>query len=665
MNKGFRLGILILGFIVVLYFFQSINQLQSLETPENISYSEFRKMLFQDPDAKGKIFTRNIKTRSYIEENPFILKISPNKIEGRYVGKNIDVNEENDINKLKSITIPFSVEILPDIINSEFIQLLEKNQIVYKFENPQKGGFFNTIISILPYVFIILLLWFLMFRQIQSTGNKALAFGKSKAKLHAEGKTKVTFNDVAGCDEAKEELREIVDFLKDPKKFQNIGAKIPKGVLLVGPPGTGKTLLAKAIAGEAGVPFFSISGSDFVEMFVGVGASRVRDLFDQAKKNSPCIIFIDEIDAVGRLRGAGLGGGHDEREQTLNQLLVEMDGFEENEGIIVIAATNRPDILDPALLRPGRFDRQVVVNPPDVKGREEILKIHSRKVPLSSDISLSKIARGTPGFTGADLANLINEAALLAARKNKKRVTQEELEEAKDKVLMGPERRSFLITEQEKEVIAYHEGGHALLGSMLPYSEPVHKVTIIPRGRALGITQQLPDGDKHIHPKRYWLDRICVLMGGYLAEQIIFQDTSTGAANDIQVATNIARRMVCEWGMSEKLGTVSYINENQNIFLARDISHPKNYSEQTAALIDQEVKNIIEEQLKRGKELLLKHKDKLEKIAKTLLEKESITGDELKEIIGEENLEKIKNSTSASIKKNFTTNDYPVELPAT
>ncbi|MCS7205875.1 MAG: ATP-dependent zinc metalloprotease FtsH [Leptospiraceae bacterium] len=637
MNKGLRIIFFITGFIILLYLFQGVNQFQNFETPEPMTYSEFRKMLVNAPDAKGKIFTKNIQ-KNLFEENPFILKVTPTRIDGRYVGKNVDLSNETDIQKLKASTIPFYVEVLPDIINDEFIQILEKNGIIYKFENPQKGGFLNTIISILPYVFIILLLWFFMFRQIQSTGNKALAFGKSRAKLHLEGKTKVTFNDVAGCDEAKEELREVVDFLKDPKKFQNIGARIPKGVLLVGPPGTGKTLLAKAVAGEAGVPFFSISGSDFVEMFVGVGASRVRDLFEQAKKNAPCIIFIDEIDAVGRLRGAGLGGGHDEREQTLNQLLVEMDGFEENEGIIVIAATNRPDILDPALLRPGRFDRQVIVNAPDVKGREEILKIHARKVPLASDVSLAKIARGTPGFTGADLANLINEAALLAARKNKKRVTQEELEEAKDKVLMGPERRSFLITEQEKEVIAYHEAGHALLGTMLPYAEPVHKVTIIPRGRALGLTQQLPEGDKHIHPKKYWLDRICILMGGYLAEEIVFKDTSTGAANDIQVATNIARKMVCEWGMSEKLGTVSYAHEEQNIFLARDIAHVKTYSEQTAALIDAEVKRFIEEQLSRGKELLIKHRDKLDKIAKTLLEKETITGEELNEIVGYENL---------------------------
>lgn len=638
MNKGLKIIFLLMGFLVILYLFQNSNQLNSFETPEIITFSEFRKMVNNSPDAKGKIFSKNIQFKNFLEENPFVLKITPTRIEGRYIGKNVDLEDEKDIQKLRAATIPFYVEVLPEVINDDIIKLLEQNNIIYKFENPQKGGFFNTLLSILPYLFIILLLWFFMFRQIQSTGNRALAFGKSKAKLHAEGKTKVTFNDVAGCDEAKEELKEVVDFLKDPKKFQNIGARIPKGVLLVGPPGTGKTLLAKAVAGEAGVPFFSISGSDFVEMFVGVGASRVRDLFDQAKRNAPCIIFIDEIDAVGRLRGAGLGGGHDEREQTLNQLLVEMDGFEENEGIIVIAATNRPDILDPALLRPGRFDRQVIVSAPDVKGREEILKIHARKVPLSSDISLSKIARGTPGFTGADLANLVNEAALLAARKNKKRVTQEELEEAKDKVLMGPERRSFLITESEKEVIAYHEGGHALLGTLMPYAEPVHKVTIIPRGRALGLTQQLPETDKHIHPKKYWLDRICVLMGGYLAEELIFGDTSTGAANDIQVATNIAKRMVCEWGMSERLGTVSYSNEDHNVFLAKDISHSKNFSEQTAALIDSEVKKIIDEQLEKGRQLLRTHRDKLEKIAKALLERETINGDELNQIVGEDNI---------------------------
>jgi len=646
MNQSLRFIFFILGFIIIVYLFQNANQVRTFETPEQITFSEFRKMITNSPDAKGRIFTKNVEMKGFLDENPFILKISPTRIEGRYVSKNIlDIDKEEDFIKLKAKTIPFYVEVLPDVINEELITSLENNNILYKFDNPQKTGFVNTILGIIPYALIILLLWFFMFRQIQSTGNKALAFGKSKAKLHAEGKTKVTFIDVAGCDEAKEELKEVVDFLKDPKKFQNIGARIPKGVLLVGPPGTGKTLLAKAVAGEAGVPFFSISGSDFVEMFVGVGASRVRDLFEQAKKNAPCIIFIDEIDAVGRLRGAGLGGGHDEREQTLNQLLVEMDGFEENEGIIVIAATNRPDILDPALLRPGRFDRQVVVNAPDVKGREEILKIHARKVPLASDVSLAQIARGTPGFTGADLANLINEAALLAARKNKKRVTQEELEEAKDKVLMGPERRSFLITDQEKEVIAYHEGGHALLGSLLPYAEPVHKVTIIPRGRALGLTQQLPEGDKHIHPKKYWLDRICVLMGGYLSEELIFEDTSTGAANDIQVATNIARKMICEWGMSEKLGTVSYTTEDHNVFLARDISHPRSFSEETAALIDAEVKRIIDEQLVRGRELLKQNKDKLERIAKTLLESETINGEELNKIIhGEELPQKLEKS---------------------
>ncbi|HQI20681.1 MAG TPA: ATP-dependent zinc metalloprotease FtsH, partial [Leptospiraceae bacterium] len=517
-------------------------------------------------------------------------------------------------------------EISQGAITEKIQQSLDESGVIYKFENPEEGSLFSSILQILPFVLLIGFLWMFMMRQIQATGNRAMSFGKSKARLMPEGKKKLNFHDVAGCDEAKTELVEVVEFLKDPKKFQAIGAKIPKGVLLVGPPGTGKTLLARAVAGEAGVPFFSISGSDFVEMFVGVGASRVRDLFEQAKRQAPCIVFIDEIDAVGRLRGAGLGGGHDEREQTLNQMLVEMDGFEENEGIIVVAATNRPDVLDPALLRPGRFDRQIVVDIPDVKGREAILKIHAKKVPLTSDVSLQNIARGTPGFTGADLANLINEAALLTARRNKRRVTQDELEEAKDKVMMGPERRSFMITPKEKEVIAYHEGGHALLGTLLAYAEPVHKVTIIPRGRALGLTQQLPTDDKHIHPSRYWEDRICVLMGGLLAEDIVFGDRSTGASNDIQVATNIARRMVCEWGMSKKIGTINYSTHNDNVFLGREIQSPRTYSDETASTIDEEVNRIVTEQREKGRSLLNQHREKLERIAKALLAHESISG---------------------------------------
>jgi cell division protease FtsH len=455
-----------------------------------------------------------------------------------------------------------------------------------------------------------------------------------RAKMNVDSKIKVTFDEVAGCDEAKVELHEIIEFLKDPKKFQAIGARIPTGVLLVGPPGTGKTLLARAVAGEAGVPFFSISGSDFVEMFVGVGASRVRDLFDQGKKNAPCIIFIDEIDAVGRLRGAGLGGGHDEREQTLNQMLVEMDGFEKNEGVIVMAATNRVDVLDPALLRPGRFDRQVMVGLPDVRGREEILKVHAKKVPMTPDISLNQIARGTPGFTGADLANLINEGALLAARRNKKRVTQEELDEARDKVMMGPERRSFFISEKEKEVIAYHEGGHAILASLLPYTEPVHKVTIIPRGGALGLTQSLPAEEKHIHSKLYWLDQIVVAMGGYIAEELTFGTTSTGSSNDIQYATNIARKMVCEWGMSDKLGTINYNGNNDSVFVGRDYGHSgKVHSEEFAGMIDQEVKKIVQASLDKGRDLVKKNSKKLESIAKALLAKETIDHDELTAIV--------------------------------
>ncbi len=650
MNKNFKFFLLIFtGVVVLLTMAQTAERCSPLATEkeEKLTFAEFRQMLDPYNDrAIGTIFTREPMPGTSSENNPFLLRIGPTQIEGRYLKKGTRIEPGEDVEVIKSKTIPFVVESVPGLINDSLIDQLDKNRILYQFENPEESTLFHTILQMLPYIIVIGLFWLFMIRQIQSTGNKAMAFGKSKARLNPEGKTRVTFTDVAGCDEAKEELVEVVDFLKDPRKFQTIGARIPRGVLLVGPPGTGKTLLARAVAGEAGVPFYSISGSDFVEMFVGVGASRVRDLFEQAKKNAPCIIFIDEIDAVGRLRGAGLGGGHDEREQTLNQLLVEMDGFEENEGVIVVAATNRPDVLDPALLRPGRFDRQVVVDAPDVKGREEILRIHARKVPMTSDVSLSRIARGTPGFTGADLANLINEAALLAARKNKKRVTQEELEEAKDKVIMGPERRSILITEKEKEVIAYHEGGHALLGTLLPYSEPVHKVTIIPRGRALGLTQQLPEDDRHIQPKKYWLDRICVLMGGYLAEDIIFNDTSTGASNDIQVATNIARRMVCEWGMSEKLGTISYSQDNGNVFLGREISSPRHYSEETAASIDAEVKRFVHEQLQRGRELLTRHREKLERIAKALLERESIGGEELNDIIGADISDKQKRAFS-------------------
>jgi cell division protease FtsH len=475
--------------------------------------------------------------------------------------------------------------------------------------------------------------WIFFMRQMQGGGAKALSFGKARARLISEKHNKVTFADVAGVEEAKEELREIIEFLKDPQRFQKLGGKIPKGVLLVGPPGTGKTLLAKAIAGEANVPFFSISGSDFVEMFVGVGASRVRDLFEQGKKHAPCIIFMDEIDAVGRHRGAGLGGGHDEREQTLNQLLVEMDGFETNEGVILIAATNRPDVLDPALLRPGRFDRQVVVARPDVKGREEILRVHARRIPLAPGVDLKVLARGTPGFSGADLANLVNEAALLAARQGKKLVEMIDFENAKDKVLMGVERRSMIISDEEKRTIAYHEAGHALVAQTLPGADPVHKVTIIPRGRALGLTQQLPTDDKYNYSKEYLLNRITILMGGRAAEEMVLNQQTTGAGDDLEKATEMARKMVCEWGMSEKLGPLTFGKREEHIFLGREFARQQDYSEETAVLIDTEVKQIVLDCASRARQVLEEKLAKLHGLAQALLEHESLDGEQITRIL--------------------------------
>lgn len=527
----------------------------------------------------------------------------------------------------------------------ELIKNLLAAKVEVKGEEADDNLFLKGLLNFLPWLFFFGLIWFFMIRQIQSTGNKAMSFGKSRARLNPETRNKVTFADVAGVDEAKEELGEVIDFLKEPKKFSNIGAKIPKGVLLMGPPGTGKTLLARAIAGEAGVPFFSISGSDFVEMFVGVGASRVRDLFEQGKKSAPCIIFIDEIDAVGRLRGAGLGGGHDEREQTLNQLLVEMDGFETNEGVIIVAATNRPDVLDPALLRPGRFDRQVVVDTPDIKGREKILAVHSRKIPLSREVDLKVIARGTPGFTGADLANLVNEGALLAARRGKKRVSMIDMEDAKDKVLMGPERRSMLISNDEKEIIAYHESGHALLG-LLTGSDPIHKVTVIPRGRALGLTMQLPKEEKHLHSRNYWLNQITVLFGGHVAETLKFKEVTTGSSNDLERATDIARRMVCEWGMSKRIGPITFGKKNEQIFLGREIAQHRDYSETTAETIDDEVKSIIAGCEKRARKLLLGNRTKFEKIAHYLVERETLNAEEILVIMRGEDLPPVLNSTA-------------------
>ncbi|MEA2109138.1 MAG: ATP-dependent zinc metalloprotease FtsH [Pseudomonadota bacterium] len=490
----------------------------------------------------------------------------------------------------------------------------------------------TLIISWFP-MLLLIGVWIFFMRQMQGGGGKAMSFGKSRAKLLTEDQKKFTFKDVAGSEESKSELEEIINFLRDPKKFTRLGGKIPKGVLLVGPPGTGKTLMAKAVAGEAEVPFFSISGSDFVEMFVGVGASRVRDLFSQGKKNAPCLIFIDEIDAVGRHRGAGMGGGHDEREQTLNQLLVEMDGFESNEGVILIAATNRPDVLDPALLRPGRFDRQVVVPAPDVKGREGILRVHARNVPLADTVDFKIVARGTPGFTGADLANLINEAALLAARKNKNKVEMDDMEEAKDKVLMGAERRSLVISPEEKKNTAFHEAGHTLVARFLPGTDPIHKVTIIPRGRALGLTQQLPIDERHSYYKDFLLNNIAVLMGGRAAEELIFNHFSTGAGNDIERATNLARKMVCEWGMG-KMGPVSFGKKEEHVFLGREMASAKDYSEKTATEIDNEVKEIVYNSYTKASDILKDKRKELDELASVLLEKESLNSDEIDLILG-------------------------------
>ncbi len=517
--------------------------------------------------------------------------------------------------------------------DTELMKLLREKGVRTVVVAPEKTTWYaNAFISWFP-LLLLVGIWIFFMRQMQSGGGKALSFGKSKARLMGDKKNPTTFKDVAGADEAKEELHEIIEFLKEPQKFSKLGGKIPKGVLLIGPPGTGKTLLARAIAGEANVPFFSISGSDFVEMFVGVGASRVRDLFDQGKKNSPCIIFIDEIDAVGRHRGAGMGGGHDEREQTLNQLLVEMDGFENNDGVILIAATNRPDVLDPALLRPGRFDRQVVVGRPDIKGREGILKVHTSQVPLDDDVILKTIARGTPGFTGADLANLVNEAALLAARGEKKVVTMIDFENAKDKVLMGVERRSMVITEKEKKNTAYHEAGHALVAYLLPGTDPLHKVTIIPRGRALGVTMQLPEDDKHTYPRQYLINNLAIMMGGRVAEEICLGEMTTGAGNDIERATETARKMVCEWGMSEKMGPLTYGSKEEQVFLGRDFNTQKNFSDETAKLIDLEVKSLVMGGYNTAVDLLTKNRESLEKLSLALLEQETLNLKEITEII--------------------------------
>ena len=569
-----------------------------------------------------QLFQQNQSPRGEIVFSDFLKKVESGEVrEVTLKGNNVS-GRMSDGSSFRTFTADY-----PDLVKS-----LKDKGVKIDVKPPDTNSWLAIVLQWVP-MLLFIGVWIFFMRQMQGGGAKALSFGKARARLISEKQNKVTFQDVAGVDEAKEELREIIEFLKDPPKFQKLGGKIPKGVLLVGPPGTGKTLLAKAIAGEANVPFFSISGSDFVEMFVGVGASRVRDLFEQGKKHAPCIIFMDEIDAVGRHRGAGLGGGHDEREQTLNQLLVEMDGFETNEGVILIAATNRPDVLDPALLRPGRFDRQVVVARPDVKGREEILKVHSRRIPLAPKVDLKVLARGTPGFSGADLANLVNEAALLAARQDKKVVEMIDFENAKDKVLMGVERRSMIISETEKKTIAYHEAGHALVADLLPGADPLHKVTIIPRGRALGLTQQLPADDKYNYSRDYLVNRITILLGGRAAEEIVFQQQTTGAGDDLEKATEMARKMVCEWGMSDKMGPLTFGKGEEHIFLGREVARPKDFSEETAVLIDSEIKRIVIECATRARHMIETNLENLHALARSLLERESLDGEEIARIL--------------------------------
>jgi len=530
----------------------------------------------------------------------------------------------------------------------EMIALLRQKGVKIDVNPDEQSPWFQMFLSWVP-ILLLVGVWIFFMRQMQVGGGKALSFGKSKARLMSDAQEKVTFEDVAGIDEAKEELQETIEFLRDPKQFTRLGGRIPKGVLLVGAPGTGKTLLARAIAGEAGVPFFSISGSDFVEMFVGVGASRVRDLFGQGKKHAPCIIFMDEIDAVGRHRGAGLGGGHDEREQTLNQLLVEMDGFESNEGVILISATNRPDVLDPALLRPGRFDRQVVVPVPDIRGREQIIKVHAKKTIVSDDINMAVLARGTPGFTGADLENMVNEAALMAARRKKDKIEMVDFEDAKDKVMMGTERKSMIISEAEKKTTAYHEAGHALVAKLLPNTDPIHKVTIIPRGRALGLTQQLPIDERHTYSKDYLLSNISILMGGRAAEEIVLEIKTTGAGNDIERASDMARKMVCDYGMSENLGPVTFGKKEEQIFLGREIAQHRDYSEQTAQKIDEEVRNIVTGAYDRTTKLIRENLDALHLMANALLEKETLDGKDIDNILSKAGENKTDEKTSSGV----------------
>ncbi|MCX6151609.1 MAG: ATP-dependent zinc metalloprotease FtsH [Ignavibacteriales bacterium] len=635
----FSWGAVIVLAVIVLQFLRSGNS-----STTEIDYDVYLNFLQEDKIDEAKVVKTDPQDYSF---------------EGQLKQEeSISVNER--LVHLKKFTVFIPAELLKD---QEAIW--KSKNIKYSFSK-ESNEWLNILLGFIPWILIIAV-WIFIMRRMQggAGGTRGIFnFGKSKAKLISESATKVTFKDVAGADEAKSELEEIIEFLKEPTKFQKLGGKIPRGVLLLGPPGTGKTLLARAVAGEAGVPFFSISGADFVEMFVGVGASRVRDLFDQGKKNAPCIIFIDEIDAVGRHRGAGLGGGHDEREQTLNQLLVEMDGFEQNSGVIIIAATNRPDVLDPALLRPGRFDRQIVVDRPDVKGREGILKVHTRKIPLDTDVDLLILAKGTPGLAGADIANMVNEAALLAARKNKKTVSMGDFEEAKDKVMMGMERKSMIISEEEKKITSYHEIGHVLVARKLPEADPVHKVTIIPRGRALGVTTYLPVDEKHTYSKEYLETMITYALGGRAAEKLVFNRYTTGAGNDIERASALARKMVCEWGMSDKLGPLSYGTKEEEIFLGREITRHKDYSEKTAQDIDDEIKKIVIECMVRAQDILAENIDTLHRLSLVLLEREILDSEEIDKIIrGEELPPQIKkNGSGEQAKKEEEIPEHVVKL---
>jgi len=627
----FGWGAIIIAAVIVMQIFRT-NSASYTE----IQYPQYEKLLSEDKILKATI------TKADIDDYYFKAELRS--------------EEKLMINK-KEVPVKEISVYLPEAVIKDQVAIWKAKGFNYTFDK-ESNEWLNVVLGFIPWV-IIIAVWLLIMRRMQggTGGTRGIfSFGKSKAKLITQSGLKVTFKDVAGADEAKMELQEIIEFLKEPTKFQKLGGKIPRGVLLLGPPGTGKTLLARAVAGEAGVPFFSISGADFVEMFVGVGASRVRDLFEQGKKNAPCIIFIDEIDAVGRHRGAGLGGGHDEREQTLNQLLVEMDGFEQNSGVIIIAATNRPDVLDPALLRPGRFDRQVVVDRPDVKGREGIFKVHTRNIPLDPAVKLEILAKGTPGLSGADLANLVNEAALLAARKNKKTVEMIDFEEAKDKVMMGMERKSLIISEEEKKITSYHEIGHVLVARMLPEADPVHKVTIIPRGRALGVTSYLPIDEKHTYSKGYLESIITYALGGRAAEKLVFKHYTTGAGNDIEKATGIARKMVCEWGMSEKLGPVSYGAKEEEIFLGREIQKHRDYSERTAIEIDDEIRSVINAAMNRAERILKDNMELLHKLSMELLEREILDGEEIDAIVRGEQLPPLKRNGSA---ENGTDTEVP------